>query len=142
MSELASGATAGFPLAPAYRWPTTGLGLPAAGFLGAPGEFLIGPRRADAGTDERDGARQGMAPEQRVGHRIQHHRRPMVPISRFSSTRICLFSRILDWPAVVSTTTGAMRLLRILVPFLAAVVVLTACGSGGSKKSSATTAVP
>jgi len=35
-----------------------------------------------------------------------------------------------------------MRLLRILVPFLAAVVVLTACGSGGSKKSSATTAVP
>src|SRR5207302_8534190 len=85
------------PHVPAYRWPTTGLGLPAAGFLGAPGEFLIAPRtRADAGTDERDGARQGMTPEQRVGHRIQHHRRPIVPISQFSSTRIRGFSRI-NW---------------------------------------------
>jgi predicted lipoprotein with Yx(FWY)xxD motif len=37
----------------------------------------------------------------------------------------------------------AMRLLRILVPFVAAVVVLAACGSGGSKKSSsATTTAP
>src|SRR6266566_2967046 len=85
--ELESEALQGFPVAPAYRWPTTGLGLPAAGFLGAPGEFLIRPRlRADAGTDGRDEARQGMAPEQRVGHRIPHHRQSIVPISRFSST--------------------------------------------------------
>jgi hypothetical protein len=82
----------GFPVVPAYRWPTTGLGLPAAGFLGAPGEFLIGPRiRADAGTDGRDEARQGMAPEQHVGHRIPDHRRLMLPISRRPSTLIQIF---------------------------------------------------
>src|SRR4051812_46337955 len=75
------------PRVPAYRWPFTGLGLPTAGFLGAPGEFLIAARTpADERLDARGGARQGMAPGQRVGHRIQHHRRSIVPISGRAST--------------------------------------------------------
>src|SRR5207248_6897626 len=84
----------GFPLVPAHRWPTTGLGLPAAGGFGSPGELLIAPRtRAGRGIDARDGAQQGMAPEHCVGGLIPHHRQPMVPIFWAASTA---FSGLLD----------------------------------------------